>query len=165
MCLLISVVTSSISEPVSSMVEFFSFTCSHCANINNKVHEYITRNNIQFSDISINMSDQELPTTMMFYVADDAGLGWQFKQEYFAAIRNGMPAFNSSTLNYVVMQIKTPKLMSLLSDVSERQRIKNKLIMAAGLINKYHIQGTPSFLINNSTLLEGEDIINQLSQR
>lgn len=160
-----SVVSVSIAEPVSSMVEFFSFTCSHCANVNNKVHDYVTRNNIQFSDVSTNMAPNEIQTTMMFYLAEDAGIGWQFKEAYFSAIRSGMTAFSRATLDTVIQQIRTPKLIQLLNDQGERQKIKNKLLLASQLLNKYNIQGTPSFLINNSTLLEGEDIINQLSQR
>jgi protein-disulfide isomerase len=162
---LISLASSVDAEQVTNLIEFFSFTCSHCANVNQKVYSYVSKNNIQLTDISMDMSEEALSTTMMFYVAEDAGIGNKFKQAYFGAVSAGMPAYSNTTLNYVVGQIKTAKLTELLNSTSERQRVKDKLQYAAGLINKYQIQVTPTFVINNSTVLEGEEIINQLSQR
>lgn len=162
---MISITNSVNAEQVTNLIEFFSFNCSHCANVSDKVHNYVNKNSLQFTDISMDISQEALPTTMMFYVAVDAGLGNKFKQAYFSAVSAGMPVYTNSTLNYVVGQIRTTKLTELLNSSNERQRIKDKLQYASGLIGKYQIQVTPTFVINNSTVLEGEEIINQLSQR
>lgn len=149
------------SEPVTSLVEFFSFRCSHCANVTPKLEYYLSTHNVQFMDVNVD-GDIAIPTMIMYYVATDAGVGFQFKNAYFTAVANGMPAYTSDTLNYVYNQIKIPKLVSLLKSSAEKAAIKNKLTLANQLLSKYHIQATPTFLINNSILLEGEDIINTL---
>ena len=150
------------SEPITSLVEFFSFRCSHCANVNQKVSAYVNSHNVEFTDINVDNNELALPTTIMYYIAIDAGVGPQFKTAYFAAVRSGMPAYGKDTLSYVYKQIATPKVASLLKSPAEKESIKQKLNYANRLLEQYHIQATPTFLINQSILLEGEDVINSL---
>ena len=89
--LMISITNSVNAEQVTNLIEFFSFNCSHCANVSDKVHNYVNKNSLQFTDISMDISQEALPTTMMFCVAVDAGLGNKFKQAYFSAVSAGMP--------------------------------------------------------------------------
>lgn len=155
---------TSYAEQISSLVEFFSFRCSHCANVNDSLGSYIANHqNVKFFDVNVDSNDAALPTTIMYYVATDAGVGQQFKTNYFAAVANGMPVYQQSTLNYVTKQVMTPELAKLLKSAAERERIKDKVNYANLLLSKYQIQGTPTFLINQSILLEGEAIINSLN--
>jgi protein-disulfide isomerase len=153
------------TEEIKTLVEFYSFTCSHCASVNKKLETYIASHNIKYLDVNVDTRDEAVPTSLMYYIAIDAGVGSKFKSAYFSAIASGMPAYTSDTLKYVVNQIQNPKLVTLLNDKTEQQKVSQKLQYANSLIAKYHIQVTPTFLINQSTLLEGEEVINQLSQR
>lgn len=158
------VVLSSQAESINNLVEFFSFRCSHCANVNDRLGVYIVNHpEVKFFDVNIDNSDTALPTTIMYYVATDAGVGQQFKTAYFAAISSGMPVYQQSTLNYVTNQVMTPELAKLLKSAAEREKIKVKVNYANSLLSSYQIQGTPTFLINQSILLEGEAIINSLN--
>lgn len=164
MFLLMLVATStSFAEPINNLVEFFSFTCSHCASANIKLEQYLKTHNIKFFDVNIDNNEQALPTTIMYYVAQDAGIGQQFKDKYFAAVANGMPAYTKETLNHVLASVKTPKLIQLLSSKVEQEHIKQKINYANSLIIKHQVQVTPSFLVNQVTLLEGEEVVNSLN--
>jgi protein-disulfide isomerase len=150
------------AEPITSMVEFFSFRCSHCANINQKVAMYVKNHDVQFTDINVDNNELALPTTIMYYIAQDAEVGAQFKTAYFEAVKSGMPAYGKDTLAYVYKQTTTLKFATLLKSSAEKESIKQKLGYVNQLLGQYHIQATPTFLINQSILLEGEDVINSL---
>lgn len=64
---------------IKSMVEFFSFICSHCANVNYKLNQFIAMHNIKFLDVNIDNSPEALNTTIMYYIAIDAGVGVHLK--------------------------------------------------------------------------------------
>ncbi len=153
------------AEEIKTLVEFYSFTCSHCASVNKKLESYIASHNIKYLDVNIDTSDTAMQTSLIYYIAIDAGVGVKFKSAYFNAIASGMPAYSPETLRYVVNQIQTPQLVKLMQDRIEQQKVTQKLNYANSLIAKYKIQATPTFLINQSTLLEGEEVINQLIQR
>ena len=152
------------AEQVKTLVEFFSFTCKHCANVNSKLEQFIAKNNIKYLDINIDNNEQALPTNIMYYIALDAGVGTKFKSLYFEAMSRGMPAYTQTTLNYVVNQVKTAKMIQLMESKTEMEHVKQKLNYANSLIQKYRIQATPTFLINQTVLLEGEDVITSLSR-
>jgi protein-disulfide isomerase len=163
LCLVLVILNYNLhAETVTSMIEFFSYQCSHCSNVNSLLSQYVSKNSINFIAINVDQSEQALPTNIMYLVAVDAGLGFQFQQEYFNAIRNGMIAYSDNTLRYVTNKIMTPKFAELLKDRNERNSIKTKLKQAHALLVKYPIQVTPTFLINGTTLLEGEDIVKTL---
>lgn len=161
--LLISAAINSYAEPIKTIVEFFSFTCKHCANVNEMLEQFIASHNAKYLDVNVDNNKKSLPTNIMYYIAIDAGIGSQFKTTYFNVLASGMPAYTQETLNYVVNQIKTPKLIQLISSSEEQEHVKQKLIYANSLLATYHIQVTPTFLINQTTLLEGEDVINSLN--
>lgn len=152
------------AENVQTLVEFFSFTCKHCANVNDKLEQYIAKNNVKYLDINVDRTDTTLPTNIMYYIALDAGVGTKFKRAYFQAIASGMPAYTTTTLNYVVNQVKTTTMIQLMESKAELEHVKQKLNYANSLMQKYRIQATPTFLINQTVLLEGEDVITSLSK-
>jgi thiol-disulfide isomerase/thioredoxin len=150
------------AEEVTSLVEFFSYGCSHCAGVNSTLANYVHNKNIKFIAINVDQSEAALPTNIMYMVAEDAGLGFKFQQEYFNAIRSGMVMNSKQILDYVVSRISTPKYQQLLQDKDERNLIKQKIKLSHELLSKFPVQVTPSFLLNGVTLLEGEDIIKSL---
>ncbi len=150
------------AEEIRTLVEFFSYGCSHCASVNVTLSNYVQNKNINFLAVNIDQSEQALPTNIMYLVAEDAGIGFQFQQEYFNAIRNGRIVNSKQTLDDVVSKISTPKFQQLLQDKHERAVIKQKLRLGRELLTKYSVQATPTFLLNGKTLLEGEDIIKSL---
>ena len=152
-------VINSYAEAVKTLVEFYSFTCKHCANVNSKLEQYIASHNVKYLDVNVDNSEMALPTNILSYIAIDAGVGSQFKNAYFAAVASGMPAYTPTTLNYVVSQIVNPKLTKLMDSRDEQEHVKQKLIYANSLLTTYHVQATPTFLINQAILLEGEDVI------
>ncbi len=151
------------AEDIKSMVEFFSYRCSHCANVDSKLDSYVNKTQINFVAINVDNNDIALPTNIMYNVAVDAGIGQQFKSTYFSAVATGMPAYSPATLSYVVSQVKTPLFEKLLKDPNEKQLIKQKLNYATQLLAKYPVQATPTFLINDNALVQGEDFVNYLN--
>ncbi|MBY0379411.1 MAG: thioredoxin domain-containing protein [Burkholderiales bacterium] len=147
---------------IKSIVEFFSFTCSHCANVNYKLNQFVAMHNIKFLDVNIDNSPEALNTTIMYYIAIDAGVGGTFKDAYFKAISTGLPAYSKTTLDYVLTQLNDSKIARLIHSKEEQQKIKLKLKYAQDLINTYNIRATPTFLINQTTVLEGEEVLNSL---
>lgn len=150
------------AEEVKSLVEFFSYSCSHCAGVNSTLASYVQSRNIKFMAVNVDQSEAALPTNIMYLIAEDAGLGFQFQQEYFNAVRNGMVINNKQTLDVVVSKISTTRFRELLQDQQERNSVKQKLRLSHELLTKYSVQATPTFLLNGTTLLEGEDIIKSL---
>jgi hypothetical protein len=150
------------NNKINTLVEFFSFTCKHCANVNEKLVQYISSNHIKYLDINIDDNPSSIYTTIMYYIAVDAGVGVEFKNIYFKAIAMGMTAYSQDTLLYVFKKLNNPIMIKLLNSTIERERIKKKMNYAKDLMTIYKIRVTPSFLINQTTLLEGEDIINSL---
>lgn len=150
------------AETINTLVEFFSFTCVHCASVNRRLTSYVAKHNIKYLDIDTNMSDEAMPTNIMYYIAVDSGVGVQFKEAYFKAVSSGMVAFSPSILSYVTNQVKNDAMARLMQSDVEKTKIKQKLEYVKGLLSKYHIEVTPTFLINQTTLLEGEDVINSL---
>ena len=151
------------AEPIQSIVEFYSYTCSHCASVNSRLDNYVASHKVDFMAVNIDNGENALPTNIMYYVAVDAGIGMQFKSAYFAAVASGMPAYTPTTLDYVVNQVKTPTFSKLLKSPDEKARVKEKLNFALYLLRQNKIQATPTFLINQTSLLEGEDIIHSLN--
>ena len=147
------------AEPIKTMVEFFSFRCVHCANVNSKLDTYIAKHQVKYLDINI---DDQPDTNIMYYIATDAGVGPQFKDAYFKAVAGGMTAYAAVTLDYVVNEVKTPAMEQLMHSNTEREHIKQKMAYVEKLLSQYHVQVTPTFLINQTTLLEGEDVISTL---
>ncbi len=150
------------TNKIKTMVEFFSFTCSHCANVNSRLNQYVATHHIKFLDVNLDNSPEALNTTIMYYIAIDAGVGILFKNIYFKAIKSGLPAYSMITLDYVLEQLKSNKILQLIHSNEERQQIKLKIKYTQQLINKYNIKVTPTFLINQTTILEGEEILNSL---
>ena len=74
-----------------------------------------------------------------------------------------MAAYSADTLAYVVGLVKNDAMRHLIISKTERQKIKDKMNYAQSLLSRYKVNETPTFLINKTTLLSGEDVINQLS--
>ena len=150
---------NSYAESIKSIVEFFSFKCSHCKTVSTRLEVFMRDNKIKYLDINVDNTEASLPTNIMYYVAIDSGIGFKFKNAYFNAVANGMPVYTPSTLNYVINQIKTPRFMQLINSKVEQEHIKQKLSYVNQLLSAYYIEVTPTFLINQNVLLEGEDFI------
>lgn len=152
------------AEDIKNIVEFISYRCSHCANVNTKLDNYINKSHVQFLAVNVDNSDIAMPTNIMYNIAIDAGVGQQFKSTYFNVVSSGMSAYAPTTLDYVVNQIKTPLFEKLLKDPNEKQVVKQRLNYATELLAKYPVQATPTFLINDNTLVQGEDFVNYLGE-
>lgn len=159
-CLLIGVVTA---EQITSIVEFFSYKCSHCANVNSALDQYVNSHKVKFFAVNVDNTEEATNANIAYYVAEDAGVGQQFKDTYFAAVANGMPAYSAQTLSLVINKVKNKQFEALLKDPNEKAKIKEKYKLAIQLLNTYPVQATPSFLINGNTLLEGEDFVRSLN--
>lgn len=156
------IVTGGYAEQIGSIVEFFSYKCSHCANINLMLDQYVNTHQVKFFAVNVDNTPEAMNANIAYYVAVDAGVGQQFKSTYFAAVANGMPAYTPQTLSFVIHQIQNKQFETLLKDPNEKTKVKTKYNMALELLNTYPIQATPSFLINGNTLLEGEDFVRSL---
>ncbi len=160
--LLITRINIAIAGEIKTLVEFFSYNCSHCAEIDTRLNNYIARNKIKYLAINIDNSPAAMPTNIMYYLAVDAGVGEQFKAAYFKAVSKAMPAYAGSTLGYVITQVQNATLKQLMSSKIEKQHLKQKLAYAQGLIETYKVRAVPSFLINQNVLLEGKDSLTGL---
>jgi len=150
------------ANEIKTLVEFFSYNCSHCASIDARLNSYIAKNRIKYLAVNIDNSPSAMQANIMYYMAVDAGVGEQFKAAYFRAVSKGMPAYASSTLNYVVAQVQNDTMKNLIHSKSEQQHIKQKLLYAQSLLETHKVRAAPSFLINQTTLLEGADVITSL---
>ena len=140
-CLLIAGVYA---EQITSIVEFFSYKCSHCANINSALDQYVNSHKVKFFAVNVDNTEAAADTNIAYYVAEDAGIGQQFKNTYFSAVANGMPAYSAQTLSLVINKVKNNRFEALLKDPNEKVRVKEKYNMAVQLLRSYPIQATPS---------------------
>jgi len=161
--ILLGTITICNAEEIKSMVEFFSYRCSHCANVNVKLGNYVAQNQVNFIAVNVDNNDIALPTNIMYSIAVDAGVGENFRNTYFQAVATGYTAYAANTLNYVVNQVKTTKFEKLVKDPNEKTKVKQKLAIASQLLSKYQIQSTPTFLINDLSIITGEDFVNYLN--
>lgn len=161
--ILLSVIAiNSQAEDIKSIVEFFSYKCSHCANINLALDQYVNTHKVKFFAVNVDNTEEAMNTNIAYYIAEDAGVGQKFKSTYFLAVANGMPVYSTQTLSMVISKVKNKEFEALLKDPNEKTKVKAKYNMAIQLLSSYPIQATPSFLVNGTTLLEGEDFIRSL---
>ncbi len=155
-----AIASSAENNKIKTIVEFFSFKCVHCASINMKLNQYVATNKIKYLDI--NIDPEALNTMILYYIAIDSGVGVEFKNTYFKAVSEGMVAYSSSTLSYVAGLVQNSAMKRLLRLPEEQQKIKLKMNYAQEMLDKYKVRATPTFLIDQTTLLEGEYAINSL---
>ena len=145
-------------EPLTSVVEFFSFSCAHCYNAEPNLQQVLTKTNAQYTPVIVPSDGDSIGTAMIYYAAIRKGLGWQFRNTYWKAVATGAKPNAPETIVYVLNQI-TNNSADILS-YAKSQDIQNKISMDMQLIKKYGINSTPTFLINNQYLVDGEDYLN-----
>ena len=99
---------------------------------------------------------------MVYYACIRKNLGWQFRNAYFQALQDGYPANDPRTVIQVLSQI-TNKPMDILS-YSQSQDVVDKLNDDKVLIKKFNVTSTPTFVINGSIKLEGDNALDGLLQ-
>ncbi len=160
--LLFTGITSCYAANVQKVIEFFSFTCSHCVAVEPKLQNLLIKTNAKYAPVVVPSNERDVPVAMVYYACIRKNLGWQFRNAYFQALQDGYPANDPRTVLQVLTQI-TNKPMDILS-YSQSQDIIDKLNEDKLLIKKFNVSSTPTFVINGNIKLEGDNALDGLLQ-
>ncbi len=155
-------ITSCYAANVQKVIEFFSFTCTHCMAVEPKLQNLLIKTNAKYAPVVVPFNEKEVPVAMVYYACIRKNLGWQFRNAYFQALQDGYPANDPRTVIQVLSQI-TNKPMDILS-YSQSQDVVDKLNDDKVLIKKFNVTSTPTFVINGSIKLEGDNALDGLLQ-
>lgn len=166
MKLIKTLILASISMRVFSLeiAEVFSFNCIHCYNIEPQVQ--VLRQSQKISYVPLPIYDprdiNQLAVINAYFAAQALGKEPQFRMAYFNAVFNqGMPAYAPETLMSVLTacNLNNKAFYSLAGS----ERITRKVQAAASLAVRYQITGTPTFIVNNNQVFEGENAIQEIA--
>lgn len=144
------------------VTEIFSFTCSHCYNVEAQLQQLARQPTVKV--IAVPLYDprniNEVAAISAFFAAKSLGKEWVFRQNYFNAVFTmGYQAYSPSALQYTLTNsgLNTPSFYKLASS----QQIINDVSKSANLAIKYGVTGTPTFIVNG-VFYEGEDGLQQI---
>lgn len=157
--LFIFIINFSFGEQLDSIIEFFSFTCMHCYVAEPHLLNVLKKTNAQFMPVFVPHNDNELPTALIYYAAIKAGIGWQFREGYFKAMKSGLPPYTVQTALTVLTSITNNPKQIL--DMSTKPEIINKINLDKKLIQQYNVSSTPTFIINNQYTLVGDSALSR----
>jgi thiol:disulfide interchange protein DsbA len=142
------------AEKLKQLVEFFSFTCSHCMSAEPLLQQVLIKTKAYYMPVVMVQTGDQVGTALVYYACIKSGIGWQFRGAYFKAISNGLPPYTPETLVYVLSQVsQNPNEIMKIAKSSE---IQQKYALDQQLVQKYHITSTPTWIINNQYAVEGE---------
>jgi protein-disulfide isomerase len=144
-------------EKLNHLIEFFSFTCSHCIKAEPLLLQVLNKTQAQYMPVVMVQSGDQVGTAMVYYACIKLGCGWQFRNTYFKAVINGAQPYTTNTLVYVLGQV-TDKPNDVLN-YAKSPEIQQKYVLDQQLVEKYKVNSTPTWVINNQYKVEGEDAI------
>lgn len=157
-------ITCAFAKEPTTIVEVFSFSCSHCYHSENMVKQIISDNSIKYVPVLIVQNNDQLNLSKIYIACMLAGVGWKFRDTYFNAVFNeGYPENSLDTLKYVLNKIGVD--IDKIVIQARSKIVLDKLKFDMQLINKYHISSTPTFIINGKLVVEGENSLQQFFQR
>lgn len=166
MKLIKTLLLASISMRVFSLevAEVFSFNCIHCYNIEPQVQAL--RKSQKVSYIPLPIYDprdiNQLAVINAYFTAQALGKEQQFRSAYFNSVFNvGMQAYAPDTLISVLNAcgLNNKAFFALATS----KKITDKVRDSAAMVVRYQISGTPTFIVNNNQLFEGENAIQEIA--
>lgn len=146
----------------TEVTEIFSFTCSHCYNVEGQLQQIAQQPNIKV--ISVPLYDprniNEVAAISAFFAARSLGKEWVFRKNYFNAVFvMGYQAYSAPALQYTL--INSGLNLSSFYKLASSQQIVGEVSRSANLAIKYGVTGTPTFIVND-VFYEGEDGLQQI---
>lgn len=157
--LTVTFMNSIYAEKLSHLIEFFSFTCSHCIKSEPLLVQVLNKTHAQYMPVVMVQSGEQVGTAMVYYACIKFGCGWQFRNAYFNAIVNGSQPYSSKILIDVLNQV-TNKPNEVLN-LAKSPEIQQKYVLDQKLVQQYKVNSTPTWVINNQYKIEGDDVISQ----
>lgn len=157
--LLLCVYNISNAEQVINIVEFFSFGCSHCYQSENTVKQAINNTQAKYVPVVVIQSPEQIAVSSIYTACMLKGIGWQFRDAYFKAVFvDGYPDYSPTTAKHVLETIGA-NVTEILS-IAQSKVVQDKMSFDIQLIQKYKVSSTPTFVINGTTVLEGDSALN-----
>lgn len=155
------VVALSPPQPVENdgkieVLEFFAYGCIHCAHLEPRFAEWMTR---QAADVKVRripapVLSRGIDSVPIFYTLEAMGVLEKLHQKLFDAanVENVMLG-NAATLNkWLEKQGVDPKKYE---EMQKSFSVQNKINRARRISQEYRIQSTPSIAVNGRFLVEG----------
>lgn len=139
------------------ITEIFSFSCSHCYNVENQVEQIAKQRDIRVIPVPLYNPNNinETAVTSSLFAAKKMGKEWAFRRAYFNAVFvNGYPVYANQTLKYALSQAGLDNKQFY--QMASSKQVINDMVQSANLAIKYNVSGTPTFIVNER-LYEGED--------
>ena len=153
-CILFSIVKLTFAEKLNNLIEFFSFSCSHCVSAEQTLQQVLAKTHAKYIPVVYIQGEDQAGTALVYYACIKKGIGWQFRKAYFEAVISGMPAYTPETLVAVLKQITSNP--SEILKYATTPEIQEKLVLDRKLIEKFHVTVTPTWVINMQYTLDGE---------
>ncbi len=145
------------------ITEVFSFTCSHCYNIEAQVEQASTSKGVVFVPVPLydprNLN--EVAAISAYFAAVSLGKGNVFKRAYFDAIFvRGLEAYSKEALVYTLNQsgLNNKSFLTLAGSKQTTTMVN----YAVNLAIKYNVTSTPTFVVNGTKFYEGENGIQEI---
>lgn len=145
------------------LTEIFSFTCSHCYNAEEQLEQAASSNKVVFVPVPLydprNLN--EVAAINAYFAAISLGKGMVFRRSYFNAIFvEGDALYSKAALIYTLNQCGLNN--KTFFDLAGSRKISLNVTNAVNLAIKYNISSTPTFIVNGSSIYEGENGIQQI---
>lgn len=151
------------AEKVDNLVEFLSFGCSHCYQAEPTVQKIVSTSSIRYVPIIVAQNPQQEAISGIYTACMLSGIGWQFRQAYFNAVFvEGYPDASPMTVKYVLSKLGVDP--NKIIELAKNKVVTDKLQFDKQMIDRYRVSSTPTFVINGTTVLEGDSALNSLLQ-
>lgn len=145
------------------LTEIFSFTCSHCYNVEAQVEQATMARGVTFIPVPLYDPQKlnEIAAINAYFAAVSLGKGNLYKRAYFDAIfTRGLEAYSKEALIYTLNQCGLNNKPFF--ELAGSKKITTMVNYAVSLAIKYNVTSTPTFVVNGTTFYEGENGIQEI---
>lgn len=154
-------ISNVVAENVTSIIEFFSFGCPHCYKVEPVLQRIIANKNIKYVPVVMIEDSSQVAVSAIYTACQIKGIGAIFRSTYFNAVfLEGYPAYSPITVNHVLAVIgaNSKEIVAM----AQSDIVKNKLVFDKYLMNRFQVSSTPTFVINGTNVLEGDNALSSI---
>jgi len=143
----------------NTIIEYFDFTCPHCANFHLQklpklYNEYIQNGKVKFISKNFLLRPQSLEPALASRCAYEQGKYWEYSQELFNEfLKSGPFAYNKRNFIRIAYELKLDTLKFI--NCFDSKKYKDIILKDTEEGLKDSIRATPTFIINGQKV-EGD---------
>lgn len=146
-------------EEIGEIMEFFSYGCIHCANLEPAIARFLAEKpeNIRFTGVPVMFNERQAPEVRAYYVIKTLRLGDEAHQAVFKAIHNERKSLRSDAQFakfFTQFGVSEDKYMATAYSFGVDPLVKKSIYLTGGS----GIGGTPSIMANGKYLIDSNKV-------